>query len=104
MLLGPGGQVARQLEGADENGKPIVLTFGPGNAVRIRVGADAGEGTYAADWGKSPAHLDVDWGKRGKVETLVELTGEKLRMENNRPGQPRPSGFTREAVQLSKSR
>jgi hypothetical protein len=91
-------------EGADAVGKPAVLTFGPSNTVRLRVGPDMNEGTYAVDWSKSPAHLDIDWGKWGRVETLVEVAGGTLRMEDNAPGAARPTAFSDRAVSFARSK
>jgi hypothetical protein len=88
--------------GKDEAGQAVSLTFGPKNAVKIQVGKDSGSGTYAVDWDKKPVHLDFDWGERGKVQTIVEITDQGLRLENNNPGKERPAKFTDKAVVLTR--
>jgi uncharacterized protein (TIGR03067 family) len=85
-------------------GQTITLTFGPKNAVKMRVDNDTGEGTYSVDWGKNPAHLDIDWGKQGKIKTLVELADGKLKIENSQPGAERPKMFTQNAFTLTKEK
>jgi hypothetical protein len=89
-------------EGTDAIGQPVVLTFGPADSVRLRVGTDVNEDTFTVEWSRSPAHLDIDWGKRGKVATVVVVMGETLRMENNDPGKRRPESLTDRAPSLAR--
>jgi hypothetical protein len=89
--------------GTEEGGQPITLTFGPGDAVAIRVGPDAAKGTYVTDWGQTPAHLDIEWGGR-KVRAIAEVTaGGSLRMEDRGPGADRPHQFGPKAKALTRA-
>jgi uncharacterized protein (TIGR03067 family) len=81
----------------------VTVTFGPGNAVKLWTEDDAAEGTYTVDWSKSPAHLDIVEAKGGKVETIVEVTGDTLKIEDGRPGDPRPAAFTIRAKTFQRS-
>ena len=87
------------------DGKALILTFGPGNKVTLRVGEDTTEGNYTADFTKQPAHLDLDWrpGRvTGKVRTIVGLLdGGRLRVEDNAGG-PRPAEFSDNSLVLKK--
>jgi hypothetical protein len=104
VALAAGGDAgAEKLHGTwigKSEGEPITLTFGSKNVVKLRAGKDTGEGTYPVDWNKKPAHLDIDWGKQGKVRTIIELTDDDLNFENVDPGTGRPKMFTDKAVTL----
>jgi uncharacterized protein (TIGR03067 family) len=83
-------------------GQAAELRFGPGSAMRVEVGGDVGEGTYRVDWTKSPPHLDLTY-KTGKVvQTLVDIAGDTLTLQNNEPGKPRPAQFDNDAVKLTR--
>jgi uncharacterized protein (TIGR03067 family) len=99
---GRGGS-AEKLDGTWVDADGVTVTFGPGNSIKVWTPEEAGEGTYAVNWAKTPAHLDVDWGKRGKVEAIVELTGDTLKVEDTQPGEPRPAVFTGKAKILKRS-
>lgn len=87
------------------HGRTFTLTFGPKNVVKIRVDEDtAGEGTYSVDWSKRPAHLDIDWGKQGKVKTIIQLADDNLKIENAEPGKERPKTFTKGAMTLKRDK
>jgi uncharacterized protein (TIGR03067 family) len=85
-------------------GQTITLRFGPKNTVKMTLDKDTIEGTYSVDLGKKPAQLDIDWPKEGKVKTIVELTEDKLKMEDAQPGKDRPKMFTKKAVTLTKEK
>src|SRR5687768_16957753 len=73
---------ARSLDGSwhgtDESNRPVELTFGPGNSVRVEVGEDVNEGTYRVNWRQSPPHLDLLYQSGETVETLVDVIGDNL--------------------------
>jgi uncharacterized protein (TIGR03067 family) len=104
-LVTAGASDVQKLQGTwvgTNDGEAITLTFGPKNMIKIRVGTDTGEGTYSVDWSETPAHLDIDWGKLGKVKTIVELKENTLRLENVDPGEERPKKFTGRATSLKR--
>jgi hypothetical protein len=91
--------------GKTHEGYDVVLTFTAHGTLKAAVDDDAGEGTYQVDFSKKPPHLDIDWGSRGKVETILQLLDEKqLRVENSDPGEDRPETFTKAALVLTRKR
>ncbi len=78
-------------------GDKVLMVFGA-KSVQMKVGDEGGTGTYSVDWTKSPAALDIDWGARGKVRTIIVLKGNVLRMENAEPGAERPKELTGRAA------
>ena len=83
------------------DGEPVTLTFGPNNNVKALVDDEVGEGTYSVDWSMKPAHLDIDWGPRGKVQAIIELTNDNLKVEEAKRGAERPTVFSDMASALS---
>lgn len=91
--------------GKNDDGQDITLTFTAQGTVKIAVDDDAGEGTYQVDFSKKPPHLDIDWGSRGKVNSILQLLDEgRLRLEQSDPGDTRPQSFTDAAVLLTRVR
>ncbi len=84
---------------ADE---PVRLTLGPNNVVKIEAEMTTEEGIYSVDWTTFPVHLDLDFGKKGKVTTIIQLTEESLKIENIQPGEARPKIFTKNANKLKR--
>ena len=83
------------------------LIFGPGNSIRrITENREPPDdvGTYSVDWGKTPFHLDVTWGKLPTGQTIMEFTKDgKLRIEiGGDIEQARPKTFTDETWVLTK--
>lgn len=84
-------------------GDKVMMIFGA-KSVQMRIGDEGGMGTYSVDWTKSPVALDIDWGSRGKVTTIIELKGNVLRMENAEPGAPRPRELTERAATFKREK
>ena len=84
----------------------ISLTFGPVNRVTLRFADGVEKGTYALDLTRKPPHLDLH-GRPGRpqggIRTIVEfLPGDRLRIEDNAPGNPRPARFSEHSLVLKK--
>jgi RNA polymerase sigma factor (sigma-70 family) len=91
--------------GKNDHQGNISLFFGPSNAIqRIVENGQDETGTYFVDWTKNPHHLDVKWGNRTVVQTIMEFVPEgKLRIEAGGGHEAaRPKGFTDESVILTK--
>src|SRR5437660_207734 len=84
----------------------ISLTFGPMNTVTLRFADGVEKGTYRLDPTRKPAHLDLHGrpGRpRGGIRTIVQfLPGDRLRIEDNAPGNPRPAKFSEHSLVLKK--
>ncbi len=85
------------------DGDKVMMIFGA-KTVQMKVGDEGGTGTYSVDWTKSPVALDIDWGARGKVTTIIELKGNVLRMENAEPGAGRPKELTARAATFKREK
>ncbi|OLP15655.1 hypothetical protein BST81_25215 [Leptolyngbya sp. 'hensonii'] len=99
----PQNQLLGEWTGSDSSNRPVSMTFTSSNTIQIKVGEESGDGTYTTDLNQKPAHLTIDLGNRGKVETIFEITQDgKLRIENNNPGKSRPETFTGRSVLFSR--
>ena len=88
---------------SQREGDTVLMIFGA-KTVQMKVGDERGTGTYSVDWTKSPVALDIDWGSRGKVTTIIELKGNVMRMENAEPGAARPKELTGRAATFKRER
>jgi len=87
--------------GTGAKGQPIQFTFGPDNAIECKNGAFVDSGTYRYDPSKTPGHIDFIFKEAGQVQTIVAfLSDNKIRIENNDPGDARPKRFSYESVVL----
>lgn len=87
--------------GTGEKSQPIQFTFGPGNAVQGKDGVSVDVGTYRFDSSRTPGHIDLIFKEAGRVETIITfLSDNKIRIENNSPGDDRPRQFTWNSVVL----
>jgi hypothetical protein len=60
-------------------------------------------GTYAVDWRKMPAHLDVTWDGAPVYRSLLEfIENGRIRVQSGVPAGARPDGFTPSAVVLTR--
>ena len=84
-------------------GDKVLMIFGA-KTVQMKVGDEGGSGTYSVDWTKLPVALDIDWGARGKVTTIIELKGDVMRMENTEPGAARPKELTGRAATFKREK
>ncbi len=112
FLLALFGSVAFAAEGdsklvgtwvSQREGDTVLMIFGA-KTVQMKVGDEGGTGTYSVDWTKSPVALDIDWGSRGKVTTIIELKGNVMRMENTEPGAARPKELTGRAATFKREK
>jgi hypothetical protein len=80
------------------------MTFSENGTLKISTRFEEFEGTYQADFSKTPAHLDMDFGQNGRGKTIVKFLDDgRLVMENNNPGDPRPQSFSSDAVEFTRT-
>lgn len=77
-------------------GFEIILTFNENGSMVGYFNEDTGVGTYEANYSTSPHELDMVYEDQdAPVQTIFEFIDDNtLRMENNSPGDSRPSSFS----------
>jgi RNA polymerase sigma factor (sigma-70 family) len=88
----------------DDGQGSLSLFFGPGGTIRaVRMNESDERGTYAVDWRKKPAHLDVTWDGATVYRSLLEFIDDsKIRIQSGVPGGARPDGLTPSAIVLTR--
>ena len=102
-LFGCDGKKAWSIEGVwlgqNETEQDIELTFRPDGTMKLQVDAQFIEGEYFIESVDSRIYLDTKFGENHSVETILEFIEEnKIRMEDNEPGKPRPMSFSDASV------
>jgi uncharacterized protein (TIGR03067 family) len=78
----------------DYNGQQVTITFGSGDRLTMQVDSDSINGTYKADYSKSPIEIDIFTEGTEPILTIIEfIDSDTLRMQNTQPGDPRPTVF-----------
>lgn len=103
----------KKLEGEwvynDEKMGTVSVTFGPNRSIRFisehqDPDVSQREGFYAVDWSETPHHLDIEWKKGAKTETIFEFDAKgRLRIEaGGGLDDARPKTFTDESIWLTR--
>jgi len=106
ILSGCKSNIEEQLIGtwvsSGQNDRNIEMVFKENGVYNLVVNGEVAQGTYSLSGGGTPYDLDVSLNGQGTVNTILSISGQTLKMENNVPGKPRPSKFSAKAVEFSK--
>ncbi|MCH1923608.1 hypothetical protein L9G74_04580 [Shewanella sp. C32] len=88
--------------GATTAGQEIIMIFKENSELNLQVSEDIGQGIYSVNGSSNPYDLDIDFGDRGKIATIIAINGNALTIENNGLGKARPLSFSSKATTLTK--
>lgn len=88
--------------GATTAGQEVTMIFKENRELNLQVSDDIGQGIYSVNGSSTPYDLDIDFGDRGKIATIIAINGNALTIENNGLGKARPLSFSSKATTLTK--
>lgn len=102
FLLGcqPGikSELVGRWTGVTKEGQPITIIFKSNKELNIQVADEIGQGIYNINGSSNPYDLDIDFGGRGKVATIITINGNSLTIEENDTDKARPLSFSEKSV------
>jgi hypothetical protein len=88
---------------SDNKNQMMYVTFAQNSVIRVRDSQESKKGTYSIDGSKNPAFLDTTLGDGSVDESIFQITGTGILMEDG-GGQARPKHFTEKAVIFKKAK
>jgi len=85
-------------------GEEIVMTFDKDGQLTLKGEGYSQTASYTTDYSADPAHLDIQLGDE-TIETIIEFVDDDtFRMENNFPGEPRPTKFGADTITFTRQK